>query len=303
MLLDNSKDFESIWTKINSEQIEIDKYLENNISLKTLYSIKRTWLRQISNRYLLHQLNESKLTEVTLDEISFETFNCLDIKLDIINKSKAIEFLLKYIYHPDYDQSGGLKVGFSNKKEKILFKENLEKAILIIKNTDRDAYLTIKNYLFSICPVFTKTPLIKGDVISFTLDYSNGLIFYSPCPAILTAETLIHETRHNMLNLILKEFSIVKNADFKVMTPLRDDPRPILGLVHQSFVLYGLTSFYRNLILQDAYREMKNVIKRYNIHMNDYKNSISILNNNRFNLTNRGLQLLDIMLSDLEDHG
>ena len=52
-LIDNSKDFDSIWTKI-SEQVEIDKYLENNIPQQTFYSIKRTWLHQISNRYLLH---------------------------------------------------------------------------------------------------------------------------------------------------------------------------------------------------------------------------------------------------------
>ena len=74
-LIDNSKDFDSIWTKISSEQVEIDKYLENNIPQQTFYSIKRTWLHQISNRYLLHQLNESKLKEVTLDELSFETFS------------------------------------------------------------------------------------------------------------------------------------------------------------------------------------------------------------------------------------
>lgn len=96
---------------------------------------------------------------------------------------------------------------------------------------------------------------------------------------------------------------MVKNEDFKVMTPLRDDPRPMLGLVHQSYVLYGLTAFYRNLILQDVYKEMKNVIKRFNVHMNDYRNSVNILNNHRFNLSNKGLQLLDIMLSDLENHG
>jgi len=298
-----ANEMENIWAIIRDENAQIRNYLIDRDENFHYESFRKVWMEQIFNRFLLHNLDNKKDSFTKTEDITTEPIKHLDISLDIIKESKTIEFLLQFIFHPDYDPSGGLSVGFKSEKEYNLFIDNLRNALSLIDQTDTDAYEMIKNNLKAICPVFTVNPLKKGDVISLSLDYCNGVIFYSPSPFILAAETLIHETRHNVMNFTLKKVNYLKNHEFKIKTPLREDLRPMLGLIHQAYVLCGLTTFYKKLLDKEPYKQMLNVQKRYNIHLNDYGEAVNTIRNNHINLTNEGEKLLNELINDIKKYG
>lgn len=296
-------EMENIWAIIRDENDQIRNYLIDRDENFHFESFRKVWMEQIFNRFLFHNLDNKKDSFTKIEDITTEPIKHLDISLDIIKESKTIEFLLQFIFHPDYDPSGGLRVGFKSEEEYNLFIDNLRNAISLIDQTDTDAYEMIKNNLKAICPVFSVNPLKKGDVISLSLNYCNGVVFYSPSPFILAAETLIHETRHNVLNFKLKKVQYLKNHEFKIKTPLREDLRPMLGLIHQAYVLCGLTTFYKKLLDKEPYNQMLNVQKRYSIHLNDYTEAVNTIQNNFTNLTNEGKELLNELINNLKKHG
>jgi hypothetical protein len=298
-----ANEMENIWAIIRDENAQIRNYLIDRDENFHYESFRKVWMEQIFNRFLLHNLDNKKDSFTKTEDITTEPIKHLDISLDIIKKSKTIEFLLQFIFHPDYDPSGGLRVGFKSEEEYNFFIDNLRNALSLIDQTDTDAYEMIKNNLKAICPVFTVNPLKKGDVISLSLDYCNGVVFYSPSPFILAAETLIHETRHNVMNFTLKKVNYLKNHEFKIKTPLREDLRPMLGLIHQAYVLCGLTTFYKKLLDKEPFKQMLNVQKRYNIHLNDYVEAVNTIQNNHINLTNEGEKLLNELINDIKKHG
>ena len=295
-------EMEDIWAIIRDENTQIRNYLIERNENYHFESFRKVWMKQISYRFLLHNLNNKKDSFTKIENIKTELINHLDISLDIIKESKTIEYLLQFIFHPDYDPSGGLRVGFKSEEEYNLFIDNLRNALSLIDQTDTDAYSMIKKNLKAICPVFSVNPLKKGDVISLSIDYCNGVVFYSPSPFILAAETLIHETRHNVLNILLKKVKYLKNGEFKIKTPLREDLRPMLGLIHQAYVLCGITTFYKKLLDKEPYKQMLNVQKRYNIHLNDYIEAVNTIQNNFTNLTKEGKQLLKELINNIKKH-
>ena len=297
------REMEDIWAIIRDENTQIRNYLIERNENYHFESFRKVWMKQISYRFLLHNLNNKKDSFTGTEDIKTELINHLDISLDIIKESKTIEYLLQFIFHPDYDPSGGLRVGFKSEEECNLFIDNLRNALSLIDQTDTDAYSMIKKNLKAICPVFSVNPLKKGDVISLSLNYCNGVVFYSPCPFILAAETLIHETRHNVLNILLKKVKYLKNDEFKIKTPLREDLRPMLGLIHQAYVLCGITTFYKNLLDKEPYKQMLNVQKRYSIHLNDYIEAVNTIQNNFTNLTKEGKELLNELINNIKKYG
>ena len=298
-----ANEMENIWAIIRDENAQIRNYLIDRDENFHFESFRKVWMEQIFNRFLLHNLDNKKDSFTKTEDITTEPIKHLDISLVIIKESKTIEFLLQFIFHPDYDPSGGLSVGFKSEEEYNLFIDNLRNALSLIDQTDTDAYEMIKQNLKAICPIFSVNPLKKGDVISLSLDYCNGVVFYSPSPFILAAETLIHETRHNVMNFTLKKVNYLKNHEFKIKTPLREDLRPMLGLIHQAYVLCGLTTFYKKLLDKEPYKQMLNVQKRYNIHLNDYGEAVNTIQNNHINLTNEGEKLLNELINDIKKHG
>ena len=298
-----TEELESIWAIIKNENAQIKNYIIERNADKNLESFTELWQEQLSYRFLLHELNNTNKSTIRDISIKVERISNFDFNLDLITESGIVESLLKYIFHPSYDPSGGLKVGFKSEEDHILFGENLKKGLILIEETDPDAYVMIKHNLKAICPIYSVNPLKKGDVISLSLDYCNGVIFYSPCPSILTAETIIHETRHNVLNFILKNVTLLNDNDLKIKTPLREDLRPMLGLIHQAYVLCGLTTFYKNLLDKEPYKQMLNVQKRYNIHLNDYGEAVNTIQNNDINLSNEGVKLLNELINDVKKHG
>lgn len=291
-----------------SEAIEVEhstiyKYLVEKRVIDKIPEYEKKWMEGIYNRFLLHRLYDEKGVFGDLIPTSFETIHHKDKKIDLILESQNLELLLKFVRHPDYDNSGGLKIGFISNHEKDLFISNIKNALKLIQDVDEVAFKMIGSNLFSICPVYTLAPLKKGDVISFYSDYAIGVIFFSACPTILTAETLIHETRHSVLNSLMKINTYISDNKITVKTPLREDLRPLHGLFHQAYVLCGLTSFYSKLLSFNPYETMENVKKRYNKHLSDYADSVRILEENSSYLTEKGLSILNDLSKDILKYG
>jgi len=288
---------------IEVENSTISKYLVEKKTIANKVEFEKKWMEGIYNRFLLHRLNDDKDSFGDLIPMSFDTLHFGDTKIDLILESKNLELLLKFVRHPDYDNSGGLKIGFISNDEKEVFTYNIHNALKLIQEVDVNAHKMIELNLYSICPVYTLAPLKKGDVISFSSDYAIGVVFFSPCPTILTAETLIHEVRHTVLNSLMKINTYILDNKITVKTPLREDLRPLHGLFHQAFVLCGLTSFYSKLLSFNSYKTMDNVKKRYNIHLFDYVASVRILEENSRYLTEQGLSILKQLSKDILQYG
>lgn len=289
-------------TAVNDELKIIYDYLTEKEAIDVVPAGERLWLKGAMARFLLHGLLGKNDGIRDLEEVDFKTVVFDDIELDIVESSANLEFLFRYVYHPDYESSDGLVVGFSTQWDKEQFLENLKAALTIIKNVDAAAYEMLRTSLKCVCPVYTVSPLKKGDVISFSADYSYGMVVFSPCPQILMAETLIHETRHNVLFSVLKYKSLVVDSELRVQTPLREDPRPILGLLHQAYVLCGLVGFFENLLLRSPFMDMENVKKRFALHQRDLQDSIAVLDTHRAHLTIDGQSLLSEMLAYSNNH-
>lgn len=299
----SDSDLAKIQEVIEVEHSTISKYLVEKKVIANKREFEKKWMDGIYNRFLLHKLYDEKGNFGDLIPMSFDTLHFGNKKIDIILESKNLESLLKFVRHPDYDNSGGLKIGFISNDEKDLFTYNIKNALNLIQEIDDNAYKMIESHLFSICPVYTLVPLKKGDVISFSSDYAIGVVFFSPCPMILTAETLIHEVRHSVLNSLMKINTYIFDNNITVKTPLREDLRPLHGLFHQAFVLSGLASFYSKLLSFNPYKTMDNVNKRYKMHLFDYNNSVQILEENKGYLTEKGLTILKELSKDTLQYG
>jgi hypothetical protein len=298
---------ESNLSKIK-EAIEIErsttyKYLIEKKVIDKKPEIEKKWMEGIYNRFLLHKLYDDKDSFGDLTPIIYETHTFENKEIDLILESQNLENLFRFVRHPDYDNSGGLKIGFSSNSEKEFFIYNIKNALKLIQEVDPNSYKMIETHLFCICPLHPIESLKQGNVISFSSDYAIGVNFFSPCPMILSAETIIHETRHTVLNSLMKINTYLIDNKITVKTPLREDLRPLNGLLHQAYVLCGLTNFYSKILTIKPYKEMENVKKRYNVHLSDYTDSIRILKENKKYLTEKGLDILKDFSKDILQYG
>lgn len=82
---------------------------------------------------------------------------------------------------------------------------------------------------------------------SATVEDAFGCILLSLGPdAESMAESLAHELRHNKLVALLDMFPLLESVPGeRFYAPWRDDPRPLLGLLHGTYAYVGVTAFWR----------------------------------------------------------
>jgi hypothetical protein len=296
-------DYQHYWSIYEQETIELSRFLMKSEVIKHRFVSDNKCVEPILYRYLLHCLLGEGVCQPNFSDFQVSRTFMLGMDIQFIEESIALESLMKFIFHPNYDSSGGLKVGFQSEDDRIRFHDNVFRAIELIHRIDIEAFQMIEKNLICICPVYPLKKLKSGDLISFSLDYCIGMVFFSPCHAILTAESLIHETRHNVLNLLLKKTSLVKDPGVLVRTPLREDSRPLLGLLHQTYVLSGLTKFYYLLKADLNYLSMSNIHKRFNLHLMDYRQGVKGLIQNGGSLSDVGTDFVKDLINDCELYG
>lgn len=95
--------------------------------------------------------------------------------------------------------------------------------------------------------VLTPLRARPGGVSSATVVAAFGCLFLSLAPdAESVAVTLAHELQHTKLNAVMDLFELVEPvAGERFYAPWRDDPRPLVGLLHGTYAYVGVTGFWR----------------------------------------------------------
>ena len=91
-----------------------------------------------------------------------------------------------------------------------------------------------------------------GACISFTSRGAPGAIFLTLTAPILLAESLVHEAVHNVLYTATRLSAVTLGGRTFLQSPLRRDPRPLEGVIHQALVLDYLCEFYARLLEHDT---------------------------------------------------
>jgi HEXXH motif-containing protein len=93
------------------------------------------------------------------------------------------------------------------------------------------------------------TPLceLAGEVRSATLVDAFGCLFLSlPPDGESVAVTLAHELQHTKLNALMDLFGLIDPVPGeRFYAPWRNDPRPLVGLLHGTYAYTGVSAFWR----------------------------------------------------------
>ena len=181
---------------------------------------------------------------------------------------------------------------------------NVEKAVACIPELHKAARLLelvpelrseAFTYVSALC--FVESPHLKknGDCISTSSKLVAGLAYTSDVPAILLAEAILHEAAH--LQLFYRESlnKLYLDDNLSIKTPLRSDPRPPSGLLHQVFVLKRLTKYYGRLgELKSAELEHSRpqIAKRHAAVVREFEEGIHALLSEKTRYSPHGQQII-----------
>jgi hypothetical protein len=183
--------------------------------------------------------------------------------------------------------------------------KTLTNAIVLLKNADPLSFELFNNFCGAICFIRTIPERPIGECVSLTSKLIPGLIYMTPVPTILTTETIVHESAHLFLTAVERLQKLYESDDPILNTPLRPDPRPISGLMHQVWVLINLVRLYGGIQQLDNKLIDKNIVsikKRANLHREQLIEGLAILKENKQFLTTDGknfLKQIDIKSGEL----
>lgn len=142
--------------------------------------------------------------------------------------------------------------------------------------------------------------LSPGSCISLTSKLVPSLIYFTPAPVLMTAESIVHEAAHLWLSRLETVTEMYEDPSRIVSSPLRPDPRPLTGLMHQVWVLSNLVPFYHELSkceLPVIQTNAAKISKRLDQHTSDLRSGLTILSENLDTLTGRGRLFAESLIS------
>lgn len=135
------------------------------------------------------------------------------------------------------------------------------------------SHALVTHHCAAICFIEAIPQLGSGQCVSSCSRITPGIIYMSAAPTILTAESIVHESAHQLLYAICESHDLVIDDNAKIVTPLRSDPRPMIGLLHQVWVLYHLVPLYEFIVQSSAETVARNrpkILKRLDLHKKDF---------------------------------
>ena len=162
----------------------------------------------------------------------------------------------------------------------------------------------VRDHCAAVCVLKADPPEERGTCISLTSKSVPGLVYMSDIPLILTAEALVHESAHLCLAGWEQVQNLYSEPGRLVVTPLRSDPRPISGLMHQVFVLVRLAELYDALSRSQhdsVNRNRAQVEKRRGIQRSDMRSGLRALETCTSALNPDGLRLLEALRARAEE--
>lgn len=91
-----------------------------------------------------------------------------------------------------------------------------------------------------------------------------GALYLTHHPDVATmAEALVHEFQHNKLNLLSHHYPLLTNGfDFLYRSPVRPDPRPLIGILLAAHAFVPVAEFHRRLLASDDPRVDRGLVRR-----------------------------------------
>jgi HEXXH motif-containing protein len=181
-------------------------------------------------------------------------------------------------------------------------KNSLLEAFSMITNASQRSVDVVTAGLSNIVVLELPANMPEGECISFTSRSSPGTVFLSNMPPILFAESLIHESAHNVLYSACRLREITSDDHSLHSSPLRPDPRPISGIIHQVLVLHYLVDFYKGLRectdIPKVKRNERQIEKRYKKLDSELKQGVETLKSCD-GITDLGEDLLQLISNDI----
>jgi HEXXH motif-containing protein len=123
----------------------------------------------------------------------------------------------------------------------------MAKALRVLREGSPTGWDLVRRECAVVAFVTTSPPLAEQGSISLTVKRVPGIVILSEVPLLLLIEGLVHESAHLWLNSVERVRQLGGDRTLSLMTPLRNDPRPVSGLLHQAWVLAHLTLLHDEL--------------------------------------------------------
>lgn len=175
-------------------------------------------------------------------------------------------------------------------------RRTIAEAVALIADADPGITSLVRHHCGAVALVGCDPPLTAGKCVSLTSKLVPGIVYITPVPVILMAESIVHESAHLCLAAHERGTALYVDASRQVMTPLRPDPRPISGLMHQVWVLHHLVRLYRAFLQSRPHpveRNLRPVEKRLALHEDGLLQGLTVLAEVGDSLSPDGKRLVD----------
>lgn len=165
-----------------------------------------------------------------------------------------------------------------------------------VKKLDFEFYQEIESYV-------TRLKLFNGKGITASTTSSAFGAIYLNMPKngedklVYFAEHIIHETSHLNLEILFAFDKIVLNKETeKFKSPLRIDPRPMLGIFHATFVLSRMVRLFQRI---DKYFPKKEYAEKIQIFRKQFNEGLEVVDKYAL-LTEKGLLIKSSFIETAE---
>lgn len=217
------------------------------------------------------------------------------IRLALVATHSVIVEDLSTAWHPSW-QGDTVEAAHAVTAQEL---SQIEAALQLIEASSRRAVSLIVEVCAAICLLRTPRRMDIGSCVSLTSKFIPGLIYFTPAPTIMTAESIIHESAHLWLSRYELSGDLYVDADRRVASPLRPDARPISGLLHQIWVLSNLVPFYSDLSLLNLpliTANSEKIAKRVIQHTKDLEAGLGFISDNEDAFTDRGREFIKSLI-------
>ena len=158
--------------------------------------------------------------------------------IELPRDHRTIRADLRTVAHPAIQ--GVSLAGFGENELPSDTAKTLSAALQLISDSCPVNMDLVATFCGALCYLKATPGLANGGCVSLTSKLIPGLVYLTPVPIILTAESIVHESAHLCLTCRERTSELYLDTECRFRTPLRPDPRPVSGLLHQVWVLLHL---------------------------------------------------------------
>jgi len=171
----------------------------------------------------------------------------------------------------------------------------LSEALAVLRDASQVGWDLVLRECAAVAIVTTEPPMAEQGAVSLTVKRVPGLVILSEVPLLMLIEGLVHEAAHLWLNGVERVRPFCGDPNLRLATPLRKDPRPVSGLLHQAWVLAHLSLLHDELAASEhpALASDRSRIESFRrSHRRDLLSSLDVLEGTAGALTPQGSEFV-----------